>query len=181
MDCCGAVPRWERTGKGVDVRTWPILLQKDFWSWNEEQFSRTKTELGILIHRTGYSDSIVVEFPWPGRFAETFATISAHRRRFLITPSASAYWGTAAMTRPPSNRRRQIDPTRAGMTGGESARPRSCRAAGHLRFWASSLRHATSGCDVGPPLESPCRGSVLSLTFPKRGREGKWRGYLSMP
>src|SRR5262245_49932670 len=27
--------------RGSDVRTWPILLQNDFWSWNEEQFSRT--------------------------------------------------------------------------------------------------------------------------------------------
>jgi len=55
---------------------WQILLQKDFWSWNEEQFSRIKTELGILIHRAGYSDSIIAQFPRSGGLMGTFATVS---------------------------------------------------------------------------------------------------------
>jgi hypothetical protein len=33
-----------------------------------------------LIHRTGHSDSIIAEFPWPGRSSGTFATISAKKR-----------------------------------------------------------------------------------------------------
>jgi hypothetical protein len=56
----------------------PILLQNDFWCWNEEQFSRPRIESGILIHRTGHSDSIIAEFPWPERSSGTFATISAY-------------------------------------------------------------------------------------------------------
>jgi len=61
---CGASgTRFARSGNifaaPAHSRFWQILLQKDFWSWNEEQFSRIKTELGILIHRTGYSDSII--------------------------------------------------------------------------------------------------------------------------
>ena len=49
--------------EGRDICTWPILLQKDFWPWNEEQLSRTKTELRILIHRTDLAGSIIAEFP----------------------------------------------------------------------------------------------------------------------
>src|SRR5262245_43721709 len=56
------------------ISTLPILLQNDFWCWNEEQFSRPRIESGILIHRTDDSDSIVAEFPWPGRSSGTFAT-----------------------------------------------------------------------------------------------------------
>jgi hypothetical protein len=34
-----------------------------------------------LIHRTGHSDSIIAEFPWPGRSSGTFATKSATTSR----------------------------------------------------------------------------------------------------
>jgi hypothetical protein len=55
-------------------------LQNDFWTWNEEDFSSTKTELGILIQRTGHSDSIIAKHPRPGHVAGTFAAISARQR-----------------------------------------------------------------------------------------------------
>src|SRR5215813_12912389 len=40
-------------------------------------FSHLDSKSGILVHRTGRSDSIIAEFPWPGGSAGTFATISA--------------------------------------------------------------------------------------------------------
>jgi hypothetical protein len=59
------------------------VLQNVFCSWNEEEFSATNAKLRILIHRTGHSDSIVAEFPWPRGLAGSFATQSeAKRTRF---------------------------------------------------------------------------------------------------
>jgi len=73
------------------VAFWRILLQKDFWSWNEEQFSRIKTELGILIHRTGYSDSIIAQFPRSGGLMGTFATVSVNNGLFSASDARLLY------------------------------------------------------------------------------------------
>ena len=74
----------------------PIFLQNDFWSWNDKQLSRIKTELEILIHRTGHSESIIAEFPWPGRVAGTYATISAPPRPTGSELATSDFGGIAA-------------------------------------------------------------------------------------
>jgi hypothetical protein len=43
---CKTGTEWSRTlqvrGRTPSVRVEPILLQNDFWRWNEEQFSRTR-------------------------------------------------------------------------------------------------------------------------------------------
>jgi len=43
-----------------------------------------QAEFGILIHRTGYSDSIIARFPWSGGLKGTFATVSAIRVVFAL-------------------------------------------------------------------------------------------------
>ena len=49
--------------------------------------SRPRIESGILIHRTGDSDSIIAEFLWPGRSSGTFATISATTGLKQVAPA----------------------------------------------------------------------------------------------
>jgi hypothetical protein len=63
-------PAWRMSGLP------PNVLQNLFWSSNEEQFSVTNSELEILIHRTGHSDSVIAELPWPGGLTGSFATHS---------------------------------------------------------------------------------------------------------
>jgi hypothetical protein len=60
--------------------------KKIFLTWNEEPLSRIKLELRILSHRTGHSESIIVECFWSNRFAGTFATVSAKINHALLIP-----------------------------------------------------------------------------------------------
>jgi hypothetical protein len=65
----------------------PILLQKDFWPRSEEHIFQIKREWGILIQESGCLDSIIAHFCPSGRWAATFATVSAtsgHTRSSVV-------------------------------------------------------------------------------------------------
>jgi hypothetical protein len=43
-------------------RDGPIVLQNDFWPWSKEQFFGIESQWGILIQKSGPSDSIIAHF-----------------------------------------------------------------------------------------------------------------------
>jgi hypothetical protein len=50
------------SNSAFNVAFWPILLKNDFWPWSKEQFFEIESQWGILIQKSGASDSIIAHF-----------------------------------------------------------------------------------------------------------------------